>query len=83
MGWCGSFPSRSAPFPARAGPSSAGKGRYGVSTPFGSTAPTHGPESVRPEAQVSKYRAQLDRMEQHALSPTDSRGFVQDIANRR
>ncbi|MHC3453551.1 helix-turn-helix domain-containing protein [Streptomyces prasinus] len=43
---------------------------------------THGPEFVYREAQLSRYRAQLDWMEQHALSPTDSHSFIQDIARQ-
>ncbi|MET8219284.1 helix-turn-helix transcriptional regulator [Streptomyces hirsutus] len=42
----------------------------------------HGPEFICHEAQLSKYRAQLDWMEQHALSPADSLSFIQDIASR-
>ncbi|MFE9924118.1 helix-turn-helix domain-containing protein [Streptomyces sp. NPDC005774] len=43
---------------------------------------THGPEFVYHEAQLSKYRAQLDWMEQHSLSPADSHSFIQDIAKQ-
>ncbi|WSQ11529.1 helix-turn-helix transcriptional regulator [Streptomyces sp. NBC_01231] len=42
----------------------------------------HGPEFLDQEAQLSKYRAQLDWMERHALSPTESYTFIQDIATR-
>ncbi|OLZ59341.1 transcriptional regulator [Streptomyces sp. IMTB 2501] len=41
----------------------------------------HGPEFLHHEAQLLKYRAQLDWMEGRALSPDDSYGFVQDIAS--
>ncbi|MBD0422941.1 barstar family protein [Streptomyces sp. TRM S81-3] len=43
---------------------------------------SHGPEFLHHEAQLSKYRAQLDWMEQHALSPTESYALIQDIANQ-
>lgn len=43
---------------------------------------THGPEFLYQEAQLSKYRTQLDWMEERALSPEESRGFIQDIANQ-
>ncbi|MFF8317523.1 helix-turn-helix domain-containing protein [Streptomyces bobili] len=42
----------------------------------------HGPEFLDQEAQLSKYRTQLDWMEERALSPEESRGFIQDIANQ-
>ncbi|MFD5253764.1 helix-turn-helix domain-containing protein [Streptomyces bobili] len=42
----------------------------------------HGPEFLDQEAQLSKYRTQLDWMEARALSPEESRGFIQDIANQ-
>ncbi|MER5429823.1 helix-turn-helix transcriptional regulator [Streptomyces sp. NPDC002588] len=41
---------------------------------------THGPEFLYQEAQLSKYRTQLDWMEERALSPEESYGFIQDIA---
>ncbi|MEV1078982.1 helix-turn-helix transcriptional regulator [Streptomyces sp. NPDC050211] len=41
----------------------------------------HGPEFLYQETQLSKYRAQLDWMERHALSPTESYAFIQDIAS--
>ncbi|MGX8905936.1 helix-turn-helix domain-containing protein [Streptomyces netropsis] len=40
---------------------------------------THGPEFLYGEAQLSKYRAQLDWMERLALEPEDSRRFIRDI----
>ncbi|MFV0133934.1 helix-turn-helix domain-containing protein [Streptomyces sp. HMX87] len=43
---------------------------------------SHGPEFLHHEAQLSKYRAQLDWMEQHALSPAESQAFIQDIATQ-
>lgn len=42
----------------------------------------HGPEFLYQEAQLSKYRTQLDWMEERALSPEESHGFIQDIANQ-
>jgi transcriptional regulator with XRE-family HTH domain len=41
---------------------------------------SHGPEFLHQDAQLSKYRAQLDWMERHALSPTESQALIQDIA---
>ncbi|MFI8499004.1 helix-turn-helix domain-containing protein [Streptomyces sp. NPDC085524] len=41
---------------------------------------THGPEFVHAEAQLSKYRAHLDWMEQLSLSPTKSRDFIHHLA---
>ncbi|WP_328223948.1 helix-turn-helix transcriptional regulator [Streptomyces sp. NBC_00104] len=43
---------------------------------------THGPEFLYQEAQLSKYRTQLDWMEKRALSPEESRAFIQDIASQ-
>ncbi|MDT0452449.1 helix-turn-helix domain-containing protein [Streptomyces hesseae] len=43
---------------------------------------THGPEFLYGEAQLSKYRAQLEWMERLALEPDDSRKFIQDIARQ-
>ncbi|MEV5545522.1 helix-turn-helix transcriptional regulator [Streptomyces sp. NPDC052309] len=43
---------------------------------------SHGPEFLHHEAQLSKYRTQLDWMERHALSPTESYALIQDIANQ-
>ncbi|MFD7277600.1 DUF5753 domain-containing protein [Streptomyces sp. NPDC059862] len=40
----------------------------------------HGPEFLYQEAQLSKYRAQLDWMERCALAPAESSAFIQDIA---
>ncbi|MFI5674782.1 helix-turn-helix domain-containing protein [Streptomyces cellulosae] len=42
---------------------------------------SHGPEFLGEQAQLAKYRAHLDWMERIALSPKDSRDFIQDIAN--
>lgn len=41
----------------------------------------HGPEFLYQEAQLSKYRTQLDWMEERALSAEQSYGFIQDIAS--
>ncbi|MFE0047422.1 DUF5753 domain-containing protein [Streptomyces albireticuli] len=41
---------------------------------------THGPDFLYAEAQLSKYRAQLDWMERLAMEPDDSRRFIEDIA---
>ncbi|KUO02050.1 helix-turn-helix domain-containing protein [Streptomyces caeruleatus] len=41
----------------------------------------HGPEFLYQEAQLSKYRAQLDWMEERALSHQESHDFIQDIAS--
>ncbi|MET9501065.1 helix-turn-helix transcriptional regulator [Streptomyces sp. NPDC006259] len=43
---------------------------------------THGPEFLYQEAQLCKYRTQLDWMEERALSPEASYGFIQDIASQ-
>ncbi|MFI6930246.1 DUF5753 domain-containing protein [Streptomyces sp. NPDC050287] len=42
---------------------------------------SHGPEFLGEQAQLAKYRAHLDWMERIALSPEDSRDFIQGIAN--
>ncbi|GGY90954.1 transcriptional regulator [Streptomyces poonensis] len=42
----------------------------------------HGPDFLHQEAQLAKYRAHLDWMEQRSLSPETSRAFIQDIANQ-
>ncbi|MET9772975.1 helix-turn-helix transcriptional regulator [Streptomyces sp. NPDC006367] len=42
----------------------------------------HGPEFLHHETQLSKYRTQLDWMERHALPPTESYDFIQDIATQ-
>lgn len=42
----------------------------------------HGPEFLYQEAQLSKYRAQLDWLEQRALSPQESRALIRDIASQ-
>ncbi|MGW1073415.1 helix-turn-helix domain-containing protein [Streptomyces sp. NPDC002537] len=43
---------------------------------------THGPVFVYGEAQLSKYRDQLDWMERLALEPAASRQFIHDIARQ-
>ncbi len=42
---------------------------------------THGPDFLHTEAQLWKYRAQLDWMERLSLSPEASRDFVRSIAH--
>ncbi|GCB46366.1 helix-turn-helix transcriptional regulator [Streptomyces sp. NL15-2K] len=42
----------------------------------------HGPEFLYQDAQLSKYRTQLDWMEDRALSPEESYGFIRDIAGQ-
>ncbi|MFG3252615.1 helix-turn-helix domain-containing protein [Streptomyces sp. NPDC048172] len=42
---------------------------------------SHGAEFLSGEAQLSKYRAHLDWMEDIALSPQESRDFIRRIAN--
>ncbi|MER6682741.1 helix-turn-helix domain-containing protein [Streptomyces olivaceoviridis] len=41
----------------------------------------HGPDFLYGEAELSKYRAHLERMEELALSPDDSRDFIRAIAH--
>ncbi|MFJ6695813.1 helix-turn-helix domain-containing protein [Streptomyces sp. NPDC091272] len=41
---------------------------------------THGPEFLYGDAQLAKYRAHLDWMEDLALSPEKSRGFIHAVA---
>lgn len=41
---------------------------------------THGPDFLHQEAQLSKYRSQLDWMERIALQPHESREFIHTIA---
>ncbi|WBO66072.1 helix-turn-helix domain-containing protein [Streptomyces camelliae] len=41
---------------------------------------SHGPDFLYGEKELSKYRAHLDRMEDLALSPDDSRDFIHTIA---
>ncbi|MGW6863354.1 helix-turn-helix domain-containing protein [Streptomyces sp. NPDC054901] len=41
---------------------------------------SHGPDFLYAEAQLSKYRAHFDLLEELALSPEDSRGFIHAIA---
>ncbi|MCQ8774780.1 Scr1 family TA system antitoxin-like transcriptional regulator [Streptomyces telluris] len=43
---------------------------------------THGPEFLYGEAQLPKYRDQLDCMDQLALDPEASRRFIRDIASQ-
>ncbi|MER6528422.1 helix-turn-helix transcriptional regulator [Streptomyces sp. NPDC001508] len=40
---------------------------------------SHGPDFLYGEAELTKYRAHLDRMEELALSPDDSRAFIHAI----
>lgn len=42
---------------------------------------THGPEFIDTEAQLAKYRAQLDAAEAVALTPDASRTFIRALAN--
>lgn len=42
----------------------------------------HGPDFLYADAQLGKYRAHFDLMEELALSPDDSRAFIQTIANQ-
>lgn len=42
---------------------------------------THGPEFLYGEAQLDKYRAYLDWMENMALSPDGSRDFIHSVAS--
>ncbi|MFI9824260.1 Scr1 family TA system antitoxin-like transcriptional regulator [Streptomyces sp. NPDC052013] len=42
---------------------------------------THGPEFIDAEAQLSKYRAQLDAAQALALTPPASRDFIRDLAH--
>jgi hypothetical protein len=42
---------------------------------------THGPEFIDSEMQLRKYRTQLDRMEEAALAPAESRDFIRTIAD--
>ncbi|MEU6283832.1 helix-turn-helix transcriptional regulator [Streptomyces sp. NPDC047028] len=41
---------------------------------------SHGPDFLYAEAELAKYRAHLDRMEDLALSPDDSRDFIRAVA---
>ncbi len=43
---------------------------------------THGPAFLHQEAQLDKYRAQLDWMERISLQPNESQDFIRDLANR-
>jgi transcriptional regulator with XRE-family HTH domain len=42
----------------------------------------HGPAFLHSEGQLAKYRAQLDWLEELALSPDESRDFIREIAHR-
>lgn len=42
---------------------------------------SHGPDFLHAEAQLAKYRAQLDLLEETALSPERSRDLIRDIAH--
>lgn len=42
---------------------------------------THGSEFIDTEAQLGKYRAQLDAAENVALAPDASRDFIRILAN--
>ncbi|MFJ7208349.1 DUF5753 domain-containing protein [Streptomyces sp. NPDC098789] len=43
---------------------------------------THGPDFLHTEAQLSKYRAQLDWMERLSLGPEASRDFIHQLARQ-
>jgi hypothetical protein len=43
---------------------------------------SHGPAFVYADGQLAKYRAQLDWLENLALSPEESRDFIRDVAHR-
>lgn len=43
---------------------------------------THGPDFLHTEAQLSKYRAQLDWMERLSLTPEASRDFIHRLARQ-
>ncbi|MFD8980424.1 helix-turn-helix domain-containing protein [Streptomyces sp. NPDC059564] len=43
---------------------------------------THGPDFLHTEAQLAKYRAQLDWMERLSLSPEASRDFIHSLARQ-
>ncbi|MFK0254417.1 helix-turn-helix domain-containing protein [Streptomyces sp. NPDC090445] len=42
---------------------------------------THGPDFLHTEAQLAKYRVQLDWMEQLSLTPAASRDFIRNLAH--
>jgi hypothetical protein len=42
---------------------------------------SHGPEFLYAEAQLAKYRAQLDWLEELALNPAQSRDFIHEITH--
>lgn len=41
---------------------------------------SHGPDFLHAEAQLAKYKAQLDLLEDVALPPERSRDFIREIA---
>ncbi|WP_225831811.1 helix-turn-helix transcriptional regulator [Streptomyces sp. NK08204] len=43
---------------------------------------SHGPDFLYGEAELAKYRAHLDRMEELALSPDDSKDFIHAVAHQ-
>ncbi|MGW1774045.1 helix-turn-helix domain-containing protein [Streptomyces sp. NPDC002104] len=43
---------------------------------------THGPDFLHTEAQLDKYRAQLDWMARLSLAPDESREFIHDVARQ-
>ncbi|GAA2106550.1 helix-turn-helix transcriptional regulator [Streptomyces synnematoformans] len=43
---------------------------------------SHGPDFLHAEGQLAKYRTQLDRQEEAALPPDESRDFIREIAHR-
>lgn len=43
---------------------------------------SHGPDFLYADSQLAKYRAQLDWLEEQALSPNRSRDFIRDIAHQ-
>ncbi|WP_411116655.1 DUF5753 domain-containing protein [Streptomyces sp. 058-1L] len=43
---------------------------------------SHGPDFLHSKEQLSKYRAHLDRMEQIALKPSESRDFIHHVARQ-
>lgn len=43
---------------------------------------THGPEFLHLEAQLTRYRSQMDGMERVSLSPERSRDFIQSIVRQ-
>ncbi|MDT0318470.1 helix-turn-helix domain-containing protein [Streptomyces millisiae] len=43
---------------------------------------SHGPDFLHAESQLAKYRAQLDWLQELALTPGPSRAFIREIANQ-